>query len=92
MPTLDATVQPDAAGELAERDRLDRLLDRLPIEQRAVIVLHFYVGLPLTEAAEVLDIPEGTAKSRLHRGLSALRTAVAAEPVAPSIPARERLA
>ena len=33
------------------------------------MVLHFYLDLPLTEAAEILDIPAGTAKSRLHRGL-----------------------
>ena len=46
-------------------------LGRLPIDQRAVIVLHFYVGLPLTEVADILDIPHGTAKSRLHRGLEA---------------------
>ena len=59
---------------LAERDRLERELGRLPIDQRAIIVLHFYVGLPLTEAAAVLDIPAGTAKSRLHRGLEALRS------------------
>ena len=41
---------------------------RLPIDQRAVMVLHFYLDLPLTEAADILDIPVGTAKSRLHRG------------------------
>ena len=35
-----------------------------------VMVLHFYLDLPLTEAAEVLGIPVGTAKSRLHRGLA----------------------
>lgn len=64
----------------AERDRLERLLGRLPIDQRAVIVLHFYVGLPLTEAADTLGIPHGTAKSRLNRGLVALRTSIATEP------------
>jgi RNA polymerase sigma-70 factor (ECF subfamily) len=63
----------------AERDRLQRELGRLAIDQRAVMVLHFYLDLPLTEAAEILDIPVGTAKSRLHRGLEALRTSLAAE-------------
>ena len=45
----------------------------LPLDQRTVMVLHFYLDLPLTEAANILDIPVGTAKSRLHRGLATLR-------------------
>ena len=84
--TADATVR------LAERDRLERLLGRLPIDQRAVIVLHFYIGLPLTDAADVLDIPHGTAKSRLHRGLESLRSALSTEPDAHMAPVRERMA
>ena len=43
------------------------------------MVLHFYLDLPLTDVAEILDIPPGTAKSRLHRGLATLRTALAVE-------------
>jgi RNA polymerase sigma-70 factor (ECF subfamily) len=70
----------DFTGPLVERDRLGRELGRLPVEQRAIMVLHFYLGLPLTEVADVLDIPAGTAKSRLHRGLAALRGALSAEP------------
>jgi RNA polymerase sigma-70 factor (ECF subfamily) len=71
--------QVDAPTSFAERDRVERELGRLPIEQRVVLVLHFYVGLPLTEAAMVLDIPVGTAKSRLHRGLEALRSTMTPE-------------
>jgi RNA polymerase sigma-70 factor (ECF subfamily) len=77
---------------LAERDRLERQLGRIPIDQRVVLVLHFYVGLPLSEAAVVLDIPVGTAKSRLHRGLEALRSTMVAEPGVPDGLAQERLA
>jgi RNA polymerase sigma-70 factor, ECF subfamily len=65
--------------QVAERDRLGRELGRLPVDQRAVMVLHFYLDLPLTDVANVLDIPAGTAKSRLHRGLATLRAAMAAE-------------
>jgi RNA polymerase sigma-70 factor (ECF subfamily) len=88
--------EPEPAGDfslsIAERDRIGRELGRLPIDQRAVMVLHFYVDLPLTEAAEILDIPAGTAKSRLHRGLETLRTAMSADvPIAPS-PVGERSA
>lgn len=69
----------DPALALAERDRVERWLGRLPIEQRSVVVLHFFVGLPLTDAAAALEVPVGTAKSRLHRGLAALRAAEHAE-------------
>ena len=69
----------DEQASFGERDRMERQLRRLPLDQRAVLVLHFYVGLPLTEAAAILDIPTGTAKSRLHRGLEALRSALDTE-------------
>ncbi len=82
--------EPDAAMMLADRDRLERSLGQLPIDQRAVIVLHFYLGLPLTEAADVLDIPHGTAKSRLHRGLAALRAGIDSEPGGTLHQVRER--
>jgi len=72
----------DFTGPLVERDRLGRELGRLPVEQRAVMVLHFYLDLPLTDAAAVLDIPVGTAKSRLHRGLETLREAMSGESTA----------
>jgi RNA polymerase sigma-70 factor, ECF subfamily len=80
VPDREPAGAVDEAAVLAERDRLERELGRLPIDQRAVLVLHFYVGLPVTEAAAVLDIPTGTAKSRLHRGLEALRSTMVAEP------------
>jgi DNA-directed RNA polymerase specialized sigma24 family protein len=80
----------DEPAVLAERDRLERELGRLPIDQRAVLVLHFYVGLPLTEAAVVLDVPVGTAKSRLHRGLETLRSTMVVEPDVPDRLAQER--
>ncbi len=72
----------DMSMRLAERDRLERELGRLPIDQRAVMVLHFYFDLPLTEVAVILDIPAGTAKSRLHRGLQTLRGNIGAGPEA----------
>jgi RNA polymerase sigma-70 factor (ECF subfamily) len=72
----------DPALSVEERDRLGRELGRLPLDQRAVMVLHFYLDLPLTVAAEILEIPSGTAKSRLHRGLLALRNAMSADPEA----------
>ena len=80
----------DESAAFAERDHMERELGVLPIDQRAVIVLHFYVGLPLTEAAIVLGIPPGTAKSRLHRGLETLRATMAGNRVAPAQLQQER--
>jgi RNA polymerase sigma factor (sigma-70 family) len=66
----------DATGVIADRDLLDGALRRLSAEQRAVIVLHYYLGLPLPDVAAALGIPTGTAKSRLHRSLALMRVAI----------------
>jgi RNA polymerase sigma-70 factor, ECF subfamily len=69
----------DSAITVAERDALERGFRRLEPEQRALIVLHHYLDLPLPEVAETLRIPLGTAKSRLHRAMSAMRAALEAD-------------
>lgn len=48
----------------------------LPLEQRAVIVLKYYLDWTLPQIADALGIPEGTVKSRLGRGLDRLRQEV----------------
>ncbi len=75
LTPLDDVPIADASAIVADRDLLDRALARLDPEQRAIIVLRFYLELTLPEAAEALDIPLGTAKSRLHRALAAMRIA-----------------
>jgi RNA polymerase sigma factor (sigma-70 family) len=77
-PELQASDDPSRA--LVERDRVERELERLGIEQRAVIVLVYYIGHSLGEAAEILDVPIGTAKSRLHRALETLRRSMDVTP------------
>lgn len=64
---------------VSQRDELDRGFARLDLDQRAVLVLHHFIGLPLTEVAAILDIPTGTAKSRLHRGIAGMRAALDAD-------------
>ena len=71
--------EPDRASELADRDQVERGLRRLNEAQQAILVLHFYLGLSSGEAADALDIPVGTAKSRLHYAIEALRAAIAAD-------------
>ena len=57
----------------AERSRLVRkTLDELPESMTAVIHLVYYQGMKYREAAEVLEIPVGTVKSRLHSAIAKL--------------------
>ena len=72
-------VADDAIGSMADRDQLERGFRRLKPEQRAAVVLHFYLGLTAPEIAETLGIPVGTAKSRLHYATEMLRAALDAD-------------
>ncbi len=81
--------EPDSVASLADRDQIERGLRRLNEAQRTILVLHFYVGLSPTEAAAALEIPVGTAKSRLHYAIDALRAALAADERIPVSAARE---
>jgi RNA polymerase sigma-70 factor, ECF subfamily len=76
---MDGPSTPDGSSALADRDEIERAFRRLSLEQRAVFVLHHYVGLPLVEVAEVLGIPAGTVRSRLHYSLALLRDALLAD-------------
>jgi len=72
--SIDDTIQ-----RIADREQLERGFDRLSMDHRAVVVLHHFVGLPLVEVATALGIPLGTAKSRHHHAMSALRAALEAD-------------
>ena len=79
LTTLDAAASADHESTVADRDQLERGFVRLQPEQRAVIVLHHYLDLPLPDVAATLGIPVGTAKSRLHRALGLMRAALDAD-------------
>ncbi len=74
---------PDSAAHVADREELERGFMQLRPEQRAVVVLHHYAGLPLTEIATILGIPAGTARSRLHYALEHLRATLTADATLP---------
>ena len=69
----------DATSTVVDRDRLDRGFRRLPTDQRAIVVLHHYLGWSQPEIAHALEIPIGTVKSRLFYATRALRAAIEAD-------------
>lgn len=77
MPFADPpeVVSPDGTAGLAEADAVRAALRRLPVEQRAVLVLRFWEQRSEAEIAEVLGVAPGTVKSRTSRALAALRSA-----------------
>ncbi len=77
----DLTLEPavgDDADERAQRELIERAFRVLTPPHRAIVVLHYFVGLPLTEVAAIVGVRPGTARSRLHYALRSLRAAVEA--------------
>ena len=87
-PVLPITT-PDDSVRVAQRDELERGFRHLSTEHRAVLVLHYYVGMPMPALASTLGIPLGTAQSRLGRALVALRVAIGADPEDDPTPIRQ---
>lgn len=81
IPSADvaARVAEVAAPEAADVRTLDMAMRTLPVEQRAILVLHHLDGRPVADLAEILEIPVGTVKSRLHTARAALQRALDAE-------------
>jgi RNA polymerase sigma-70 factor (ECF subfamily) len=76
----DEPIATDASRQLADRDLVERALLRLDPAGRALVVLHYYLGYPLPDAASSLGISLPAAKSRLHRALAGLRRSMSADP------------
>ena len=79
LPADDGPAAPDELLTIGDRDQLDRGFRRLPPEQRAILVLHHFLGYAPSEIAETLGIPPGTARSRLHHAHRAMRAALEAD-------------
>jgi len=81
LDALDAVPADDPAPDeqTATLDILERAFQRLPVAERTVLVLHHLEHRPLAEVAATLDIPVGTAKSRLFTARRALQEALEAE-------------
>ena len=76
LTDLHAPLLRDSSTDSEQRELVDAVLRRLDERERAIVVLHYYIGLPLTEVSAALGIPIGTVKSRLHRALGAMRIAI----------------
>lgn len=81
IPSSQVTALADRAASAPRDDVavLDAALATLPVEQRAILVLHHLEGRPIAELASILEIPEGTAKSRLFAARQALAAAIRAD-------------
>ena len=75
-PDPALTGSTNASADVADREWVLSELARIDVEKRSVIVLHYYLDLPMREVAEILDLPYGTAASRLHRGLELMRASM----------------
>jgi RNA polymerase sigma-70 factor (ECF subfamily) len=80
QPLVDDDIVPDPADSLGERETAIVVLDalaKLPIEQRAALVLVDIEGHSVDEAAQILEVPAGTVKSRCARGRARLAVMLA---------------
>jgi RNA polymerase sigma-70 factor (ECF subfamily) len=71
-PATSEIVEPDSLLSAELRETAEAVRE-LPSPFNDAIALHYLQGLSISEMAEVLDIPEGTAKSQIARGLELLR-------------------
>ena len=79
-PSVEVTDTKRPIGEeLTTLDALRRAIGRLDADRRALLVLHHVEHRPVVEIAELLGIPEGTAKWRLYAARQALEKAIAEE-------------
>jgi RNA polymerase sigma-70 factor (ECF subfamily) len=78
---VDGPAGPDPMVTVDDRDLIEHVFAKLTPEHRAVFVLHHYAGLPLAAIAEIVGVPVGTVKSRLHHATRSLRAAIAIDTV-----------
>ena len=69
----------DPFSAVLERDAVLGDLAILDPDELAIVLLHYWADLSLVDVAGRLDIPVGTVKSRLHRGLDRMRAQLPAE-------------
>jgi RNA polymerase sigma-70 factor (ECF subfamily) len=89
LTEINSPLLQDHSHDSEARELVDGVLRRLDERERAIVVLHYYLGLPLADVSAALGIPIGTVKSRLHRALGLMRVAIADDAPAAAVVARE---
>lgn len=79
LPDNTAIATRDPFRPVIERDAILRAADGLGVDERTVLVLHYWADLTLDEVARRMGIPVGTAKTRLHWALRSIRTVLGEE-------------
>ena len=69
----DEKLPEDVVTQMELQERIQYEISQLPDKYRSVIVLKYIEELSLQEISEILDMPLGTVKTRIHRGREALR-------------------
>lgn len=82
--SADSPAPPDVLSRREAQETLKGALDRLPEEQKAVVILSQLQGMKYQEIAQILDIPVGTVKSRMHTAMERLKELLADEAEKPS--------
>jgi RNA polymerase sigma-70 factor (ECF subfamily) len=72
-PRLQPAADDHSFEELVMKDRLQKAIERLPVQYQVLINGHYMKGLRYEELAEALDLPMGTVKTHLHRAKRRLR-------------------
>ena len=73
----DEQLPEEALEQMELQERIQYEISRLPDKYRAVIVLKYIEELSLQEISDILEMPLGTVKTRIHRGREALRKQLA---------------
>jgi RNA polymerase sigma-70 factor, ECF subfamily len=76
---LEAPGPDDSVEQEFDRRQLGRAFSRLDSKDRVLLTLHHYWRLPVSESAQLLGVPEGTVRSRVHHALKRLRACYDAE-------------
>jgi RNA polymerase sigma factor (sigma-70 family) len=79
LPMAVATEAVEGTTLVIDRDQMERAARRLSVDHRVVVVLRYYLDLPLAEIADLLEVPVGTVRSRLRYALDGLRSAIEAD-------------
>ena len=83
---MPLSMLPERLVERVEvRETVQRAIASLPLNHRIVVVLFYLEGLSLKEIAQILEVPEGTVKSRLHYARESLRELLAERRSVPGV-------